>query len=146
MLGIGIVLSVKYLMWQRILFLLSLFFSSSIIFSFPTLLLFPLFLTAFSLTILQLIFFFSSISSSPSSPLSNPSSLYPLLVPSLHVAFQFQLLAVPLLSSSLYPLGSFLPIFMSSFAGSLESANSSILAPCDLFREVVGKKSGFYVN
>ena len=26
------------------------------------------------------------------------------------------------------------------FAGSLESANSSILAPCDLFKEVVGKK------
>ena len=25
-------------------------------------------------------------------------------------------------------------------AGSLESANSSILAPCDLFKEVVGKK------
>ena len=31
-------------------------------------------------------------------------------------------------------------------AGSLESANSSILAPCRLFKEVVGKKSGFYVN
>ena len=32
------------------------------------------------------------------------------------------------------------------FAGSLESANSSILAACRLFKEVVGKKSGFYVN
>ena len=27
------------------------------------------------------------------------------------------------------------------FAGSLESANSSILAPCDLFKEVVGRKN-----
>ena len=31
-------------------------------------------------------------------------------------------------------------------AGSLESANSSILASCDHFKEVVGKKSGFYDN
>ena len=31
-------------------------------------------------------------------------------------------------------------------AGSLESANSSILAVWRLFKEVVGKKSGFYVN
>ena len=31
-------------------------------------------------------------------------------------------------------------------AGSLESANSSILAACRLFKEVVGKKSGFYAN
>ena len=29
---------------------------------------------------------------------------------------------------------------MSFIAGSLESANSSILASCDLFKEVVGKK------
>ena len=32
------------------------------------------------------------------------------------------------------------------FAGSLESANWSILAARNLFKEVVGKKSGFYVN
>ena len=32
------------------------------------------------------------------------------------------------------------------FAGLLESVNSSILAACRLFKEVVGKKSGFYVN
>ena len=32
------------------------------------------------------------------------------------------------------------------FAGLLESANSSILVPCDLLKEVVGEKSGFYVN
>ena len=32
------------------------------------------------------------------------------------------------------------------FAGLLESANWSILAARDLFKEVVGKKSGFYVN
>ena len=31
-------------------------------------------------------------------------------------------------------------------AGSLESANSSILAACRHFKEVVGKKSGFYYN
>ena len=31
-------------------------------------------------------------------------------------------------------------------AGSLESANSSILVVCNLFKEVVGKISGFYVN
>ena len=31
-------------------------------------------------------------------------------------------------------------------AGSLESANSSILAARRFFKEVVGKKSGFYVN
>ena len=31
-------------------------------------------------------------------------------------------------------------------AGSLESANLSILATRNLFKEVVGKKSGFYVN
>ena len=31
-------------------------------------------------------------------------------------------------------------------AGSLESANSSILAAQGFFKEVVGKKSGFYVN
>ena len=31
-------------------------------------------------------------------------------------------------------------------AGSLESANSSILAAHRHFKEVVGKKSGFYVN
>ena len=31
-------------------------------------------------------------------------------------------------------------------AGSLESANSSILAALMFFKEVVGKKSGFYVN
>ena len=31
-------------------------------------------------------------------------------------------------------------------AGSLESANSSILTPRRLFKEVAGKKSGFYVN
>ena len=31
-------------------------------------------------------------------------------------------------------------------AGSLESANWSILAARRLFKEVVGKKSGFYVN
>ena len=31
-------------------------------------------------------------------------------------------------------------------AGSLESANWSILAVRNLFKEVVGKKSGFYVN
>ena len=38
------------------------------------------------------------------------------------------------------------PSYVGIFAGSLESANSSILAPCDLFKEVVRKKSGFYVN
>ena len=32
------------------------------------------------------------------------------------------------------------------FSGSLASANSSILAARRLFKEVVGKKSGFYVN
>ena len=32
------------------------------------------------------------------------------------------------------------------FAGLLESANWSILAPRRLIKEVVGKKSGFYVN
>ena len=31
-------------------------------------------------------------------------------------------------------------------AGSLESANSSILAACSLFKEVVGEKSGFAVK
>ena len=31
-------------------------------------------------------------------------------------------------------------------AGSLESANWSILAAWSFFKEVVGKKSGFYVN
>ena len=31
-------------------------------------------------------------------------------------------------------------------AGSLESANWSILAARNLFKEVVGQKSGFYVN
>ena len=33
-----------------------------------------------------------------------------------------------------------------TITGSLESANSSILAARRLFKEVVGKKSGFYVN
>ena len=37
-------------------------------------------------------------------------------------------------------------IALTFIAGSLESANSSILASCDLFKEVVGKKSGFYDN
>ena len=37
-------------------------------------------------------------------------------------------------------------LFSSIFAGSLESANWSILAACNLFKEVVGKKSAFYVN
>ena len=32
------------------------------------------------------------------------------------------------------------------FAGSLESANSSILAARRLFKDLVGKKSGFYDN
>ena len=32
------------------------------------------------------------------------------------------------------------------FAGSLESANWSIVAPLEVFKEMVGKKSGFYVN
>ena len=32
------------------------------------------------------------------------------------------------------------------FAGSLGSANSSILAAQRFFKEVVGEKSGFYVN
>ena len=32
------------------------------------------------------------------------------------------------------------------FAGSLESVNSSILTARRFFKEVVGKKSGFYVN
>ena len=36
--------------------------------------------------------------------------------------------------------------FIQIFAGSLESANWSILAVRNLFKEVVGKKSGFYVN
>ena len=31
-------------------------------------------------------------------------------------------------------------------AGSLESANSSILVVCSLFKDLVGEKSGFYVN
>ena len=36
--------------------------------------------------------------------------------------------------------------FQVIIAGSLESANSSILAARRFFKEVVGKKSGFYVN
>ena len=41
----------------------------------------------------------------------------------------------------------FLPYFAQHIiAGSLESANSSILAPCDIFKEAVEKKSGFHVN
>ena len=36
--------------------------------------------------------------------------------------------------------------FSKIIVGSLESANSSILAAHSLFKEVVGKKSGFYVN
>ena len=44
-----------------------------------------------------------------------------------------------------YPLRTYTGRF-TFIAGSLESANSSILAPCRLFKEVVGKKSGFYVN
>ena len=37
-------------------------------------------------------------------------------------------------------------MIFSIVAGSLVPANLSILAPCDLFKEVVWKKSGFYVN
>ena len=54
-----------------------------------------------------------------------------------------------------HPLGQTLPppqehpvriLLECIFAGSLKSANSSILAPCDLFKEEVGKKSEFYDN
>ena len=42
---------------------------------------------------------------------------------------------------------SFCAVFLALFfAGSLEAANSSILAARRFFKEVVGKKSGFYVN
>ena len=52
----------------------------------------------------------------------------------------------PKRNRSIYRIGLRIETLMPIFARSLESANSSILASCDLFKEVVGEKNqGFMI-